>query len=210
MDNIIKQFFKFFFRGLLFTGPIFITFYIIIASLQWIDHLIPIDIPGLGLLIIIASITLLGLLASTFLAKPILEFLENLLGHIPLVSTIYSSIKDVVSAFVGDSKKFKNPVFITLEKDLNVKRIGFITEPDLSKIGKTDMIAVYVPDSYGLTGNLYVVPKDHVEVINMPVSEVMKFVVSGGIAGIRGESKEANEVKEPHSPSPFPEGEKGF
>jgi uncharacterized membrane protein len=181
-NSLIRAFIKYFLRGLLFTAPIFITFYVLVVCFRWIDGLIPIEIPGIGVLIIISSITLLGLIGSTVLARPLLDFFVTLLEHIPVVNSIYTSLKDVVSAFVGDNKKFKSAVLITLEKDLKVKRIGFITETDLSRFGQTEnMISVYVPDSYGMTGNLFVVPKENIEIINLPVSEVMKFVVSGGI-----------------------------
>lgn len=190
-NPFLKRIATFFFRGLLFTAPIFITFYIIITSLQWIDRLIPIEIPGLGFAIIIVSITLLGSFASTFLAKPILDFLDNIISHIPLVNLIYGSIKDVVNAFVGDNKKFKSPVFITFDKESQIKRIGFITETDLTVLGIDDkMISVYVPDSYGITGNLFIVPKENIELINMPVSDVMKFVVSGGVSGLSKNNSE--------------------
>lgn len=183
MENkFIKTFLRYFLRGLLFTAPIFVTFYVIIASLNWLDSLISIDIPGLGLLIIVSSITLLGILASTVFAKPMLDFFIFIIEHIPVVNTIYTSLKDVVNAFVGDNKKFKSAVFVRLDKDLNIKRIGFITETDLSKFNQEGMIAVYLPDSYGVTGNLFIVPKENIEEINMPVADVMKFVLSGGIA----------------------------
>jgi uncharacterized membrane protein len=160
--------------------------------LQWIDQLIPLEIPGLGIGIIIFSITLLGIFASTFLAKPILDFLDNFISHIPLVNLIYGSIKDVVNALVGDNKKFRNPVFITMDKESKLKRIGFITETDLSKLGLKDktMVAVYVPDSYGITGNLFIVPQSEIEIIDLPVSDVMKFVVSGGVSGLKPQIKE--------------------
>lgn len=185
-NSIINKIVSYFFRGLLFTAPIFITFYIIVASLQWLDRLIPVEIPGIGLVVLLASITLLGLFASTFLAKPLLDFLDNVISHIPLVNLIYGSIKDVVNAFVGDNKKFKNPVLITLDKSLQLKRIGFITETDLTKLKlPAGMVAVYVPDSYGLTGNLFIVPIENVEILDLPVSDVMKFIVSGGVSGLK-------------------------
>ncbi|MFN0049281.1 MAG: DUF502 domain-containing protein [Cytophagales bacterium] len=189
-QGFISTIVSYFFRGLLFTAPIFITFYILIASFQWVDRLIPIDIPGSGIAIIFLSITLLGLFASTFLATPLLKFLDNVLDHTPLVNLIYGSIKDLVNAFVGENKKFKNPVLITIDKTLNLKRLGFITETDLSKFNQTiDMVAVYIPDSYGLTGNLYFSPKENIEIIPLSVSDVMKFIVSGGISGLKNDSK---------------------
>lgn len=91
-------------------------------------------------------------------------------------------MKDVVSAFMGGNDKFKKAVFIVLDRVSKVKRIGFVTETDLSKMGANGMVAVYVPDSYGITGNVFIVPESSIEQIDMPVGEVMKFIVSGGIS----------------------------
>lgn len=181
LNKLIGKFLQYFLRGLFFTAPIFVTFYIIIASLHWVDGLIPIPFPGLGLLIIISSITILGVLASTVFSKTILDFLIYILERIPVVNIIYTSLKDVVNAFVGDNKKFKSAVFVTFDKESNLKRIGFITETDLSQFDQNGMVAVYIPDSYGVTGNLFIVAKQYLEPINLPISEVMKFVLSGGI-----------------------------
>ncbi len=182
-NSFVRKFISYFISGLLLVAPIFVTFYILVVSFKWIDGLIPIEIPGIGMLIIVSSVTLLGYVASNLFSKPLIEFLLNLLEKIPVINVIYKSLKDVVTAFGGGSNKFKNAVLVKLDTEGKVKRIGFVTETDLSKMGVTGMVAVYVPDSYGITGNVFIVAESSIEVISISVSDAMKFVVSGGITG---------------------------
>ncbi len=133
---------RYFLQGLLLVAPIFITLYIIFKTLQWLDQLIPINIPGLGLILLLVAITTLGFLGSTILAKPLIGFLDKVVERIPLVNIIYSSLKDFVQAFAGEKKKFNQPVLITLNKDSQVQKFGFITENDLSHFNVLNKIAV--------------------------------------------------------------------
>jgi len=150
-----------------------------------LDGLIPFKLPGLGLLTILASITLLGYLASTLLAGPLFSLLEDVLSKVPLVSIIYSSLKDLISAFVGDKKKFNQPVLVTLNPEFSIQKPGFITQTDLSKLGLTDQVAVYLPHSYNFSGNLYIVPAKFVKPIYASSTDIMKFIVSGGVSGLQ-------------------------
>jgi len=174
----------YFFRGLLFVVPVALTIYIIVVSIRWLDSLIEISVPGLGLLTIVASITLIGYLASTLLAAPIFRLLEEVLTKLPLVNIIYSSLKDLISAFVGDKKKFDRPVLVALSEDLTIRKPGFITHSDLSLLGLIDQVAVYLPHSYNFSGNLFIVPTQYVTPIKASSTEIMKFIVSGGVSGL--------------------------
>ncbi len=174
----------YFFRGLLFVVPVALTIYIIVVCIRWLDSLIDISVPGLGLLTIVASITLIGYLASTLLAAPLFRLLEEVLTKLPLVNIIYSSLKDLISAFVGDKKKFDRPVLVALSEDLTIRKPGFITQNDLSQLGLIDQVAVYLPHSYNFSGNLFIVPTQYVTPINASSTEIMKFIVSGGVSGL--------------------------
>ncbi len=181
----MNRFLSYFFRGLLFIVPIALTIYIILLSITWLDGLIPFKLPGLGLLTILASITLIGYLASTLLAGPLFSLLEDVLTRVPLVSIIYSSLKDLISAFVGDKKKFNQPVLVTLNPEFVIQKPGFITQTDLSKLGLADQVAVYLPHSYNFSGNLYIVPAKFVTPIYATSTDIMKFIVSGGVSGLQ-------------------------
>lgn len=175
---------RYFFQGLLLVVPIATTVYVLFASFVWVDELITIkNIPGLGLLIILVSITVIGVMSSTFLVKPLVSWGEGLLIKLPIVNIIYSSIKDLLEAFVGNKKKFNHPVIVTLNKAEQIKRFGFITLEDVSTLGlDNETIAVYLPHSYNISGNLYFVPKENVQPLDLPAADVMKFIVSGGIS----------------------------
>ncbi|MGI9542510.1 MAG: DUF502 domain-containing protein [Cyclobacteriaceae bacterium] len=177
---------KYFFRGLLLVVPIALTIYIIVLAIRWLDGLIPIDIPGLGLLIMVGTVTVFGYLGSTILAKPFIEFFDSVMARLPLVRIIYTSLRDLISAFVGDHKKFNRPVLVNLSSDQSVKRIGFVTQDDLPELIPENMVAVYLPHSYNVSGNVYLVPSDRVTPLDISSTEIMKFVVSGGVAGITG------------------------
>jgi uncharacterized membrane protein len=107
--------------------------------------------------------------------------MERWLKRFPVFSFIYGSIKDFTEAFVGDEKKFDKPVLIEMN-DTGVKKIGFLTQKDLKKIGLPGEVAVYVPFSYSFAGQLYVVPADKITPLKMKASEAMKFAVSGGVS----------------------------
>lgn len=182
-NNTVRRLLNYFFRGLLILVPIVVTIYLIIVSLQWIDSLIPITIPGLGLIIVLGIIITFGYLASTIIARPIFDLMEDIIISIPLISPIYSSTKDLLSAFVGDKKKFTQSVLVTMDAANGVQKLGFITQEDLSLFGLTDKVAVYLPHSYNFSGNFYIVPREQVTLLDLPSSDVMKFVVSGGVSG---------------------------
>lgn len=183
-DNItFRRLLNYFFRGILILVPITFTVYLIVVALQWVDSLIPVNVPGLGLIIVLGIIVLFGYLASTIIARPIFDLMEDIVLSIPLISPIYSSTKDLLSAFVGDKKKFTQSVLVTMDAENGIQKLGFITQDDLQIFGLTDKVAVYLPHSYNFSGNFYIVPKEKVILLSLPPSDVMKFIVSGGVSG---------------------------
>jgi len=101
----------------------------------------------------------------------------------PLIRTIYNAVKDLVGAFVGKKKSFSQPVLVKLSNDTAIEKLGFITSEDLSELGlDSTKIAVYLPHSYAFSGNLFIVDRRNVTPINAKSADVMKFIVSGGVA----------------------------
>ncbi|MCC5920070.1 MAG: DUF502 domain-containing protein [Cyclobacteriaceae bacterium] len=180
----LNRYITYFFRGLIFTAPIALTVYILLKAIQWIDGIIPIKIPGLGILTIVVMVTAIGFLASSFLAAPIFAWFERMLGRLPLVSIIYSSIKDLIGAFVGDKKKFNQPALITLNEQTGLQRLGFITQEDLTFLKVKDRVAIYMPHSYNFSGNLFLIDPKFVKPLDISSTHVMKFIVSGGVSGM--------------------------
>ncbi|HAH38262.1 Uncharacterized membrane protein [Algoriphagus ornithinivorans] len=183
MGFTYKRILSYFLRGLLFITPLAVTIYVIYAIFVFLDNLIPVPIPGIGILMVLGLITFIGYLASLFFTKPFFEWFERGVFKIPLVNLLYTSIKDLMGAFVGDKKKFSSPVIVQISDTLS--RLGFITQEDMSEIGEPDLIAVYFPHSYNVSGNVFLVPKDKVKPLHgVKSSDVMKFMVSGGVSNL--------------------------
>lgn len=179
-----------FLRGLIFILPVAITVYIIVSLVQWANHffnnLFGVNIPGLGIIAILILITIIGFLFSRTFIRPIIDYFEQLLSRVPLVKIIYTSLKELTEAFVGDKKKFNNPVLVdfSINERSSIKRVGFITQENLEVIGLHDMVSVYCPHSYNISGNLYIVPAHTVTPLDVEAAEVMKYAMSGGITNL--------------------------
>ncbi|MFW5761801.1 MAG: DUF502 domain-containing protein [Cyclobacteriaceae bacterium] len=186
--------FRYFFRGLLFIVPLALTVYILIESIQWLDGLIPVNIPGLGLLIILVTVTFFGYLGSTLLVKPFFDIMERLIIKLPLANIIYTSLKDLMVAFVGDKRKFNQAVLVIMNADCGIHKLGFITQDDLTHLGMPGKVAVYLPHSYNFSGNLFIVPRENIIPLDAPGADVMKFIVSGGVAGLDPQAKDSNKL----------------
>jgi uncharacterized membrane protein len=194
---MMRKVFNYFLQGLLVTVPVVVTFVVLFKAMLWIDSLLPfqipvkipgfpnLEMPGLGILAIFFLITVFGYFASTLVANPAFTLLEKLLGKTPLLKVIYTSVKDLIEAFVGEKKRFTQPVLVTMSKEPHIQRIGFVTENDLSGLGlPMGTIAVYCPFSYGFNGQLFIMPAENVTKINASGTETMKFIISGGVTEI--------------------------
>lgn len=191
--KISKQLLSWFLQGLLFTAPVALTIYILYVSFTVVDGILTdvilnifgFRIPGLGLIVILGSITIIGFLGSSIVFRPLLSYLDKLISQAPLVKIIYTSIKDFMSAFVGKEKRFTEPVLVKVSRDANLEKMGFVTKRDLSNLGiSSGKVAVYLPHSYNFSGNLFIVPVENITPLDAPPSEVMKFIVSAGVTSI--------------------------
>ena len=185
MQNTFRRFVRYFFSGTLFIVPLVATVYFIFVSFVWLDSLLSLPYPGLGVLLILIGITAFGYLTTNFAFKTAGMWLDQVINKIPLVKLIYSALKDLLGAFVGDKKKFNRPVLVRINKDNNLYQLGFITQPDLQDLGLNDMVVVYFPHSYAFSGFHYFVAKENLQPLNNSGPQAMKFIVSGGVSGFR-------------------------
>lgn len=169
--------------------PIYATYRIIRSSVEVIDEILLLDTPGLGFIIVIGTITFLGFIGSTIITRPIIDLMDDLFSSIPFVKIIYTSVKDLIGAFVGDKKKFSKPVVVQLSE--GVYKPGFITQDDLAFLHLPGLLAVYMPHSYAFSGNLFFVEKNRIRVYEGSSSNLMKFIVSGGVIEIDQKEEEA-------------------
>ena len=188
----MKKLLAYFMQGLVLVAPIAITVYIVFEIFNFIDGLLRSQleswfgygIPGLGLIIIVGLLAFLGYLGESFVPTPFKALGDRLLKRAPLLKLIYSSLVDLFSAFVGKEKKFNQPVLVKINRENNLWKIGFITQKSLEEIGMDGMVAVYFPHSYNFSGELFLIETTAVKPLDMPPSEAMKFVVSGGVTRV--------------------------
>jgi uncharacterized membrane protein len=189
----MKKLVSYFFQGLIYIAPLAITIFILYKSFVFLDdtvkpyftNLFGFHVPGIGLLFVFCIVAFLGLIGQTIIARPIKAIGNKLIEKAPLVKLIYTSIKDLLTAFVGKEKKFNKPVLVKINHISNLEKLGFLTQTDLSSIGvEGEKVAVYFPHSYNFSGELFIVPTKDVREIEIAPSELMKFIVSGGASNI--------------------------
>lgn len=194
----LRLLFSYLIKGILVVVPLAGALFVIVWAVSsvdsalnlsaWLwedDHGRPVYIPGLGILTVLALLILVGVLFTNVVTEPIYNWFTGLLGRIPLFSTLYTSIKDFTEAFVGDSKRFNEPVLVEVNES-GLMKIGFLTQRDLSKIGLENQVIVYFPYAYSVAGQIAVVFADRVKPLPISATEAMKLVVSGGVSGLEG------------------------
>ncbi len=196
MNKLLRAIINYFLKGVLVVVPVgaaIILIYWIVSSVDktlnisgnlLVDRLgRPIYIPGIGILTVLVVILLAGIIVTNFITEPIKNWFNRWFNRLPLFNFLYSSIKDLTEAFVGDEKKFHEPVLVEIN-NFGYKQVGFVTQKDLDHIGLPGQLAVYFPFSYSFAGQLAIVDAEKVSPLNMSASEAMKFVVSGGVSGL--------------------------
>ena len=198
--GISKRLKKYMITGLLVWLPITVTIWIINYIISTTDRLINLippqwqpekylgfHIPGLGFVIAIMALFITGVFAANVLGRKIIEGWDSLLGHIPVVKSIYSSVKKVSESLLSDnSRSFKTPVLVPFPQP-NIWTIAFVSgsipralNDSLPK--KDGYISVYVPTTPNPTGGYYImVRQSDIRELNMTVDEALKYVISLGM-----------------------------
>lgn len=194
MNRIGKALLNYLIKGLLIVLPVALSIFIVVWAVTTVDSWLNINnilgvdpktganqnIPGLGLGLVLTIILIAGIFVTNFVTEPMYSWFKRMMNRLPLLNFIFSSIKDLTEAFVGDEKKFNHPVLVEVEGGM--KRIGFLTQNDLTKLDLPGDAIVYFPFSYSFAGQVYVVSKDKIKYLNMSAAEAMKLVVSGGVS----------------------------
>ncbi|WP_374951349.1 DUF502 domain-containing protein [Mucilaginibacter sp.] len=197
MRRIFRALLNYFIKGLLIVVPLGAAFFLIFWAISSIDNALnisdlfwansktgkPLYIPGLGILNVIVIILIAGILVTNVVTDPIKAWFHRWLNRLPIFKFLYSSIKDLTEAFVGDEKKFNEPVLVQVN-EFGLKKIGFLVQKDLKAIDLPGEVAVYFPYSYSFAGQVVIVSANKVKPIDKTAAEVMKFVISGGVSGL--------------------------
>jgi uncharacterized membrane protein len=200
----VSKLLQYFLQGLLVIAPVAITIYAVFSIVSFIDNQVPIFTArdpdgrmyvrnyGLGFLLVIAGIILLGYTSSFFIQNRVFNLFDTVLKRTPGIRFIYSTTKEFFEAFAGEKRKFNKPVLANIDNN-DVWRVGFITQEEARDFGFTDFVAVYIPMSYSIAGNVYLLPRARVrQVTNINATDAMKFAISGGVTAVEETRLEVN------------------
>ena len=194
-----------FLTGLIVAAPLGITFWILFGVIELIDgavvpHLPPAynpqvyierhlgieaHIPGIGLVIVLAGVTLIGFMAANFMGRMVVRTGENILGRMPVVRSIYGALKQIFQTVLESSSRSFREVVLVEYPRRGIWAIGFITSVTEGEVQTTiadDTVNVFLPTTPNPTsGFLLFVPRAHLVALDMTVEEGIKMVVSAGI-----------------------------
>lgn len=202
-EHPFRKLLRYFVQGLIIIAPIAITIFAVTSLFNFIDSILPNlvqkvfpnvvgtyedgtprRIPGLGFIVVILVVLLVGYVSSSFIFGRIVEIFDRVLEKTPGIKIIYTTVKDFFEAFAGDKKKFDKPVLVSLHAE-GVWQLGFVTQNDLTEFGLHQHVAVYVPFSYSIAGQLFFLPASKVRVVDdISSTEAMKFAISGGLTDV--------------------------
>ena len=178
---------QYFLRGILVIAPVLITISALFWGFNKVDGVLrPFVIrPGLGFATLLLLIVLIGWISTFYFVKRISRTLGNAIEHTPGVSFIYTSVRDFFEAFVGNKRRFAQAVLVNAMAE-EVWLVGFLTDekPDIFNLG-AEYVSVYVPQAYNVGGQLFLLKRDRVRLIeNLAPGDVMKYAVTGGAVEI--------------------------
>lgn len=190
------------FKGLVAMLPAVLTLYILFWLVRSAESVLGVVlkvllpegwyIPGMGLLTGLVVTFLFGLALNAFLVRRLLDLGEKLTDNIPLIKTLYGSLKDFIGFFTSHRESQFNQV-VTMDLEFGgkpMRMIGFVTRSDFSSlpagIGEEGEIAVYLPLSYQIGGYTVIVPRTSVKPLDISIHRAMGFVVTGGMTADKG------------------------
>lgn len=170
-------------QGLLVLAPVAITVWVVVATVTTLDEWLNTRVPGLGIVIAAAGITLIGYLTGNVVGSKLLQWLEAGMQRVPLIRILYNALRDLFGAFVGSKRKFDKPVAVDINRH-GLKVLGFLTSEHFDDPQLEGHVSVYLPESYNFAGNLIVVPRERVHPLDAEGAEFMAFIMSGGVTAM--------------------------
>lgn len=183
IPRLMRSLARYFLRGLVVSAPVALTLYVCWAVFERLDRWLGLPVPGAGFVLTLLLITLVGFLASNLVTRGVVSWVERAMQRLPFVRLLYTSTKDLLNAFVGEQRRFDRPVAVTLFPGASTKALGFVTADALDRLGLAGYVAVYLPQSYNFAGTLLLFPADQVQPLAAESSDVLAFIVSGGVSG---------------------------
>ena len=183
----MKKLYKYFFRGLITILPVALTLYVLYIFLAWTESLAlwilrpligSFYLPGMGLVFGVASIVLIGYLVSKQGVRRLLSFAELPFTNLPVVKSIYSSLKSFADYFSPAGAEGGQSVVILRKPGSEMEIVGLVTRRSFADLPggflPGNRVAVYLPMGYMIGGYTVFVPIDWVHPIAMSVEEAMR------------------------------------
>ena len=185
---VTKHLYQYFFRGLITALPLGLTVYLLYVFLSWSEKLAMLLIrpfigefyvPGLGLLLGVTGIFLLGFLVSQRTFGKLLSLVELPFTNIPVVKSIYSSLKDFADYFSPRRGQAAQQTVVSLRlPGQALELVGLVTRKNVDDLPagflQGDRVAVYLPMGYMIGGYTVFVPREWVQPLDMSVEEAMR------------------------------------
>ncbi|MBP6019415.1 MAG: DUF502 domain-containing protein [Burkholderiaceae bacterium] len=190
------RFFKrYFITGLLIWIPLVITVWVISLLISTLESFVPaflssqslfgVPIPGFQLLLVLAVVLLSGMVGGNFIGQAVVSRWEDLLGRIPLVRSIYHSVKQVSDTVLGPGgQAFREAVLVQYPRE-GAWTIAFLTGAPSGEVANKlmgDYVSVYVPTTPNPTSGFFLMmPRSEVQILDMSVDAALKYIVSMGV-----------------------------
>lgn len=193
-SKFMKRLRNYLITGMIILLPLVVTLYVLWTGFNIVDGLLGgliarflhREIPGVGALVTFFLTILVGAVATNILGKKLIVFGENILARIPVVRSIYSTVKQLIDAFaVQNRDAFKRVVVIEYPR-IGLYSVGFVTGEGLGgeMVGNVaeDLLTVFIPTAPNPTTGFFVLlPRAEVVPVDMTVEEGLKLVISGGV-----------------------------
>jgi uncharacterized membrane protein len=188
--------------GLLVWVPLGITIWVILWLVGTLDqtllllpeHLRPealfgFHVPGLGVVMSFAILLVTGVIAANFFGQRLIRTWEAILGRIPFVKSIYSSVKQVSDTVLSDQgTAFRKALLVEFPRP-GCWTIAFLTGTPADSVSdhlRGDFVSIYVPTTPNPTGGYFVmVPRESTRELDMSVDEALKYIISMGVVAPR-------------------------
>lgn len=208
---------KYFITGLLVLVPLVVTFWVMNALIETLDQsllLLPeewqpkklfgFSMAGFGAILTLVVIFLTGVIATNFFGQQLILLWEEMLSRVPVVKSIYSSVKQVSDTIFSDSgNAFRKALLVEFPRK-GSWTVAFLTgEPggDVSNHLQGDFVSVYVPTTPNPTGGYFLMmPKADVVELDMTVDQALKYIISMGTVAPEIKSETAAKAKKQIKP----------
>jgi len=191
----MRHFKRYFITGLLIWIPLVITVWVLDLLIGTLEGIVPWfltsrslfgqQIPGFQLLVVLCVVFLTGLLGANIIGRSLLERWEDLLGRIPLVRSIYNSVKQVSDTVLApNGQAFREAVLVQYPRQ-GAWTIAFLTGVPSGEVAgrlRGDYVSVYVPTTPNPTSGFFLMmPRSDIQVLDMTVDAALKYIISMGV-----------------------------